>query len=161
MYEFHIASNHGNILYKYEKHTHKTPDLSPTYKKYRSRSFFIVKKLWGFVISCTGGPVSLKANLTISSLVLSPWYVYSWSPFKLQIKRYCYMWVLQVATAKENRSTHNRIVGNPLTLNAFMTLVNLVQSTRPTLIGVACKCWATWDQTGSNLLQCAHHGAYI
>jgi len=52
-------------------------------------------------------------------------------------------------------------VGNPLILNALVMLVNLVQSTRPTRMDVACKCWATWDQIGSNLLQWAHHGAYI
>jgi len=58
-------------------------------------------------------------------------------------------------------TTYNKIVGNPLILNALVMLVNLVQSTRPTRMDVACKCWATWDQIGSNLLQWAHHGAYI
>lgn len=62
---------------------------------------------------------------------------------------------------KYNFFSYNIIVGNPLTLKAWATFVNLVQSTRPTRIDVACKYCATWAQIGSNLLQCAHHGAYI
>lgn len=41
---------------------------------------------------------------------------------------------------KGRNNTYNKIVGNPLILNDCATLVNLVQSTRPTRIDVVCKC---------------------
>ena len=58
-------------------------------------------------------------------------------------------------------NTHNIMVGNSLISNVWVTVGKWEPSTRPTLIDVALRYWATWPQTGSILLQSAHHGVYI
>lgn len=78
----HVKSRTNNKT----SHTQSGPVWVPTYTKKWSWVPFKLSKLSGRCIDWTGGPDTRKANFIISSLVRSPLYVNSASPFMLKSK---------------------------------------------------------------------------